>query len=385
MSDADIISAMRRKAGVGRPPPDVQPMSPAKALRLAAAKAAEDTIGLVLQVTDVTEHRSSIARLPDFLPEHALLSLLEGPDHAYGVAVLDRNVVSAIVEQQTTGKVLKLAPEERAPTATDAVMCSELTDNILSLFGTHVAAITAPPDVAGFRVAAQLREARSISIAFDDISYRLYRLSVSLGRGVREGEILFVFPYARPAPKPEPGAPNDFGRDFQAVVMKSEARLDTVFHRVRLPLADVMSLEVGMMLPIPRSAVSRVELRADDRLVSRAHLGQINGKRALRLIFASEADAAADGSLEGDEFGDMNMTGAPQDLLALAGDQNEFGDLAAYNDVGNFDAAEGLGDLPDLGGLAPLGELGDLGDLGEKVDFPDLGGFPSLADLPPLE
>jgi len=32
MSDADIISAMRRKAGVGRPPPDVQPMSPAKAL-----------------------------------------------------------------------------------------------------------------------------------------------------------------------------------------------------------------------------------------------------------------------------------------------------------------------------------------------------------------
>jgi len=357
MSDADVISAMRRKAGVGRPPPDVQPMSPTKALRLAAAKAAEDSIGLVMQVTHVAEERSSILRLPEQLPDDALLSLLEGPDNAYGLAVFDRNVVSAVVEQQTTGKVLKLPPEERAPTATDAVMCTEITDHILSLFETNVAEVADPPHVEGFRVAAQLREARSISIAFEDVPYRVYRISVSLGRGVREGEILLVFPYARATPKPVPGAPNNFGRDFQAVVMTSEARLDTVLHRIRLPLADVMSLEVGMVLSIPRSAVSKVELRADDRLVSRAQLGQINGKRAVRLIFMTGDDDPLDASYGPDEggFGDM---GAPSGSSAVPALSN------------------GMGDVPPMGDFPAMGDMGDL---------PDLGHFPAMGDLPSLE
>lgn len=376
MSDADIISAMRRKAGVGRPPPDVQPMSPAKALRLAAAKAAEDSIGLVMQVTHVAEERSSILRLPEQLPDDALLSLLEGPDNAYGLAVFDRNVVSAVVEQQTTGKVLKLPPEERAPTATDAVMCTEITDHILSLFETNVAEVADPPHVEGFRVAAQLREARSISIAFEDVPYRVYRISVSLGRGVREGEILLVFPYARATPKPVPGAPNNFGRDFQAVVMTSEARLDTVLHRIRLPLADVMSLEVGMVLSIPRSAVSKVELRADDRLVSRAQLGQINGKRAVRLIFMTGDDDPLDASYGPDEggFGDM---GAPSGSSAVPALSNGMGDVPP---MGDFPAMGDMGDLPPLGAFPALGDMG--GDMG---DLPDLGHFPAMGDLPSLD
>lgn len=376
MSDADIISAMRRKAGVGRPPPDVQPMSPAKALRLAAAKAAEDSIGLVMQVTHVAEERSSILRLPEQLPDDALLSLLEGPDNAYGLAVFDRNVISAVVEQQTTGKVLKLPPEERAPTATDAVMCTEITDHILSLFETNVAEVADPPHVEGFRVAAQLREARSISIAFEDVPYRVYRISVSLGRGVREGEILLVFPYARATPKPVPGAPNNFGRDFQAVVMTSEARLDTVLHRIRLPLADVMSLEVGMVLSIPRSAVSKVELRADDRLVSRAQLGQINGKRAVRLIFMTGDDDPLDASYGPDEggFGDM---GAPSGSSAVPALSNGMGDVPP---MGDFPAMGDMGDLPPLGAFPALGDMG--GDMG---DLPDLGHFPAMGDLPSLE
>ena len=392
MSDADIISAMRRKAGVGRPPPDVQPMSPAKALRLAAAKAAEDAIGLVMQVTNVIEERSSILRLPDQLPEYALLSLLEGPDNAYGLAVFDRNVISAVVEQQTTGKVLKLPPEERAPTATDAVMCTEITDHILSLFETNIAEVADPPDVAGFRVAAQLREARSISIAFDDVPYRVYRISVLLGRGVREGEILLVFPFARATPKPVPGAPNDFGRDFQAVVMKSEARLDTVLHRIRMPLADVMSLEAGMVLSIPRSAVSKVELRADDRLVSRAQLGQINGKRAVRLIFMTEEDddplEAPYGS-EAGGFGDMGALSGGSEFPALSnglgdmGDLPSLGDLPAMGDIGDMD---NMGDVPPMGDLPPLGDFPAMGDMsGEMGELPDLGDFPAMGDLPTFD
>jgi len=260
------------------------------------------------------------------------------------------------------------------------VMCTEITDHILSLFETNVAEVADPPHVEGFRVAAQLREARSISIAFEDVPYRVYRISVSLGRGVREGEILLVFPYARATPKPVPGAPNNFGRDFQAVVMTSEARLDTVLHRIRLPLADVMSLEVGMVLSIPRSAVSKVELRADDRLVSRAQLGQINGKRAVRLIFMTGDDDPLDASYGPDEggFGDM---GAPSGSSAVPALSNGMGDVPP---MGDFPAMGDMGDLPPLGAFPALGDMG--GDMaGDMGDLPDLGHFPAMGDLPSLD
>lgn len=262
MSDADIISAMRRKAGVGRPPPDVQPLTPAKALRIAAAKAAEDTIGLVLQVTEVREERSAISRLPGEVPDHALLSLLEGPANAYGLMVFDRNTVAAIVEQQTAGRVLTLAPEARPPTATDFVMCTPLCNRMLRLFEAQLAELTDPPEIAGYHVAAQLREARSIAIAFEDVPYRLYRLKVMLGCEGREGEILLIFPHVPVASGPVHGTGRDFGVALQDMVMKTEARLDTVLHRLSLPLSEVSGLAEGMMLSIPREALSRVELRA---------------------------------------------------------------------------------------------------------------------------
>ncbi|SFI91715.1 flagellar motor switch protein FliM [Celeribacter neptunius] len=384
MSDADIISAMRRKAGVGRPPPDVQPMSPAKALRIAAAKAAEDVLGLVLQVTDVTEEKSAISKLPGQVPEFALLSLLEGPDNGYGLAVLDKNTVASVVEQQTAGKVLNLPPEERAPTATDSVMCTEFSNRVLRLFEMHVAEVQDPPAVSGFHVAAQLREPRSIAIAFDDVPYRLYRVQVSLGRQGRTGEILFVFPYESARPADAQAEDGDFGSSFQDVILKSEARLDTVLHRVNLSLADVTGLQEGMMIPIPREALSRVELRADDHLVSRARLGQINGKRAVCVVLNGEEDEPLDGVAA--PFDGMAGLGAIGTMETMGGALGMGQDLPALSD-----GTDHAGDLPDIGDLPPMGDLPDIGDmpamgdLPDIGDLPDLGDFPAMGDLPPLE
>ncbi|AJE47726.1 FliM/FliN family flagellar motor switch protein [Celeribacter indicus] len=343
MSDAELISAIRRKAGVGRPPPEVEPMSPAKALRLACAKAAEEVLGLVLQVTQVLEEKTALSRLPGTIPDFALLALLEGPRNACGLCVLDRNAVAAVVEQQTTGKVLRLAPEDRPPTATDAVMCSGVIDAMLAGFEGEVQHLPSPPDVAGFRFAAQLREPRSIAMAFDDVAYRLWRVTVSLGRGVREGEILFVFPCAPPVPPPAPGMQSDFTRDFQAAVMRAEARIDTVLHRLRMPLSEAMALAEGELLPLPREALSRVELRADGRFLSRARLGQLSGKRAVRLVDGPPQDARgqkeaaagfelpAPGALPG-LSGGRGAGGARPPLADLPPEELLSGDLAVSPD-----------------------------------------------------
>ena len=283
MSDEHLISVMRRKAGAGRPAPDVTAMSVDKALSLATAKATEEGTGMVMQVTQVTEEMTSIRRLPELMPENALMALLEGPDTQYGLVVFNLAVTTSVVEQLTTGNVQKHSPEARKPTSTDAVMCFELIDSVLRQFETYAAEIANPPEIHGYRVAAQLSEARSIALAFDDVRYRLLRVHVDMGAGARSGELMFVYPFEPAKPTHDPNLSVDWAKDFQSSVMKSEATLETVLQRVTLSLADAANLEVGMTIPIPYDALSRVEIMADGQTLSHGRLGQVNGHRALRL------------------------------------------------------------------------------------------------------
>lgn len=379
MSDDDLISAMRRKAGVGRPPPDVTAMSAAKALRLAAAKAAEDGTGMVMQVTDVSESLTSTSRLPDLIPDHSLLALLEGPEHAYGLAVFTLAVTASVVEQLTTGHVQKYAPEERNPTSTDSVMCFELIDRMLSNFETIVAEAPDPPQVDGYRTAAQLSEVRSIPIAFDDIRYRMFRVTVDMGRGLRTGEIMLIYPASRPKPKPAPGTQSDWQTDFKTSVMKTEANLETVLHRVSLPLSAVADLAVGMTIPVPHEALSRVEVTADGRRMSYGRLGQVNGHRAIRIDL-NEPSTQEEGMGSGLGGYDLKDIG-DSDFPALTGDGGlpAMGDMSGdLADLGDFPAMGDMsGDLPDLGDLPAMGDM--------SGDLPDLGDFPAMGELPPLE
>jgi flagellar motor switch protein FliM len=370
MADEDLISAMRRKVGVGRPPPEVTAMSAPKALRLALAKAAEANIGMVLQVNDVVESMTSISRLPDSIPDHSLLALLEGPEHAYGLAVFSLAVTTSVVEQLTTGNVQKHSPEVRDPTSTDSVMCFDLIDHMLANFETIVAEASSPPEIANYRTAAQLSETRSIPIAFDDIQYRMYRVSVEMGRGVRQGEILFVFPALRPKPKLEAGTQTVWETNFQASVMKTEAELETVLHRASLSLSEVSNLQVGMQIPVPKQALNRVELVVDGQRISVGRLGQVNGHRAVRIDLNPVEDSDSEMSMtEGFEGNaTMNISGFADDMPALGGSPDssdfgggEFADTAMQGGIG--------GDFPSFAG---------------DTDLPDLGDFPAMAELPAL-
>lgn len=372
MSDEELISAMRRKAGVGRPPPDVTAMSVAKALRLAAAKATEDGTGMVLQVTDVQESLTTISLLPDMISKHSLLALLEGPEHTYGLAIFSLGVTASVVEQLTTGNVQKHTPEERDPTSTDSVMCFELMDSMLKYFEEIVVDVADPPQVNGYRTAAQLSETRSIPIAFDDVRYKAFRMTVDMGRGIRQGEIMFVYPAVRPKPKPEFGVQSDWEASFQASVLKTEASLEAVLHRVALPLSDAVNLVVGSTIEIPRGALSQVEVVADGRHISLGRLGQMNGHRAIRIDF--------DPPDMSDDIDEPNM-GFSTGSMANLDDAMDFPALGS--DSGDDDFS---GELPSLGDFPAMGDMGDMGgDLPALGDLGDMSGFPAMGDLPPLE
>jgi flagellar motor switch protein FliM len=205
----------------------------------------------------------------------------------------------------------------------------------------------------------------------------MFRISVDMGRGLRTGEIMLIYPASRPKPKPEPGTQSDWQRNFKTSVMKTEANLDTVLHRVSLPLSDAANLAVGMTIPIPHEALMRVEVVADGRRVSFGRLGQMNGHRAIRIDLNEPASLEGNLQAEADMggFGIANSGGMDFPALEADGMSDDFGaDMPSLSD---FPAMGDMsGDLPSLGDMG--GDLSPLSDLGDMPDFPAMGDLPSL-------
>lgn len=91
----------------------------------------------------------------------------------------------------------------------------------------------------------------------------------------------------------------------------TQACLDTVMHRVHTTLSVLETWEAGTVVPIPREALSQVELRASDgRLVSRGRVGQMGGNRAVRIDTSLADDGAKPASgLDGAECGEFGRDG----------------------------------------------------------------------------
>ena len=100
MKDDAANSALRRKAGAGRPPPEPSALSPASLLRKAVAQAAEDMHELVATVAGFGESRVTLATLLEGLPNPALLMVMADSDGRRGLAIAAVQIVTALVEHR---------------------------------------------------------------------------------------------------------------------------------------------------------------------------------------------------------------------------------------------------------------------------------------------
>ena len=285
MNDNSAISALQRKAGAGRPPPEPSALSPGSLMRKAVAQAAEDLQEMVAAVVGFGESRATLTELVEGLTDTTLLMSLSAADGRRGLAIVDVQIVTAVVEYLTTGRIVPKEAQDRRPTRTDAVMVSDFLDRTLGRFDDALTTLPDPPPVAGFRYSSVLVEPRVVQMALEDVSYRLYRLRIDLGRGARTGEVTLAFPFERS--RGAGSGPVDiegWQKDLNAVVMQSEAPVRAVLHRVLMPLSQIARWTSGQVLEIPAIALSSVELEGiDGRVAATGRLGQVNGYRALRL------------------------------------------------------------------------------------------------------
>lgn len=271
----------------------------ARAWRVAFARAARETIGLDLAVPVLRDDRRSLGEVLEMLPDRAFLAVLEGPGQGLGLLMMSPEVLASVIEMQTIGRVAATTPLPRRPTRTDAAMSIRLIDTALSMLETALACASDLTWTGGFRYASFLEQARPLGLLLDDVPYRVLVCDLDIAAGARSGRVLLALPAegrgpmpANPPPSGEtPVTAQAWRAGLSGAVLGAEVVMDAVIGTMRLPLAQAMALEVGMLLPLPDARVDSVRLLVPGgEGMATGKLGQTRGMRAIRLQQVQGAD-----------------------------------------------------------------------------------------------
>lgn len=274
--------------------------------RIGLARAARDLMKLSLDVRSLAVERRTLAEMAELVPDRALIAILDGPAEGLGAIILSQPILSGFIEAQTIGRIRPQDHVPRKPTRTDAAMVVAVIDAALTGLEQALAEEADLVWAGGFRYASFLDDPRPLTLLLEDAPLRLLRAEVSLAGGVRNGEILLALPAdgrgQRPAAAAVEAPPSDHGPLFlQALTERingAPSRVEAVLARLTMPLANVMALTEGMILPLQNAALDRISLEGlDGRHVADGKLGQNRGMRAVRLIDKSSLNA----DLGGDE------------------------------------------------------------------------------------
>lgn len=326
-------------------------MSPAKALRRALARTADALWDMALVTQGVSQEPLDQEGCIDWLAPGCLVLVLDGPDGAIGLASVDRQVMTALIEIQTISQVTTIPIEDRALTPTDAAMMAPLIDGALERLEENLEGHPLLPQLRGFRFGAMVEDARTAGLLLEAADYYGFRMELELGGGKRRGEMQFMLPeHAPEKPAKEEGTREGPGPNEDRLMLVP-AQIEAVLCRLRLPLARVSGFKAGDLIDLPTDALARAELMAGaGHRLARGRLGQINGSRAIRLTWpsgmaprtaASEGDDAEAPQEGSGAQGPKAMQPLPQPTAVAA-------PKAAQSEPAPIDLDAEAEELPDL-------------------------------------
>ncbi len=324
-----------------------EPVTSARALRLAMARSAERSVGLTLTVIGVTEEVMPLDVLLAQVDPSWMLISVGGGDRLVGFAGLDLQTRTAVVEVQTLGELRTKPAPERPVTASDAALCAPFVARFLSDFSVTADGTPLSGWTDDLAAGARFADARAVGMVLPDCEMRLVRLSLDLATGDRQGQLILALPVRRAAPQHERSGPGPtFTDQLRSNVMDAPAALLAVLHRMRLPLRSIDAFEIGQTIPLPGVTVRSITVEGSDGTpVAEGRLGQITGMRAVRI----EARGAA-------EIAEMRMKAAVRPLKEPDRKQPA---PQMPRDAGSAFAAEmdKSGPDPEIPGPAPSGPV----------------------------
>jgi len=400
--DMSPLPVLRRKAGARPgPPPPPRGMSPEKALIQALTKSGEGLPGLELTVREQESSRVDQSELLIELPEVALFTLADGPGDSRGLICFSPELVDALIEVQTMGRVDKTTRAARETTRIDAALTRDFVETVLTDFANRVATVADARWARGYKYGTYVPDPTPLPLMLSEGDYRLQCVTVELGNGAKRAKVWLALPAiaaavqtSSPAGAPTTGAAPGkaqvlapypvWAADMQAAVSDAPVELRVTLTRFSVPLSRLQSLKPGDTLPISRGSLGALEVMgAGPGHALSGKLGQQNGMRAVRLSLTGPAPDTTQHATSSTAFDTSTPIAAAP---ALASPTNA-PDMPNLPDLPAIDAPPGLPDLPPLS--PELGNMPALPDLppldGPDGGLPELPPLPDLPDLPPIE
>ncbi len=347
--------ALKRMLKPAKPVTSGSRMAEAKAWRISLPRISESTISLVATVIGYDVTTTYLEAILTGWDRFSLALLTKGPDEVRGLIQLDDALRTGLIEAQTMGRVQNTPLSERPGTPIDAALCDHVVNAWLK------GAAEAGDWVNDWETTRIMKDPRAAKVALEEGEYQATEIGISLGEGARLGTLRVLKPLSALG-RSQSSGPSHGGK--LAGFLALEAEIEAVLYHTKVPYDWLSSLEPGAILEIPRRAIDHVEVKTlEGKRITRARLGQLGGKRAVRILEEDAPDSEPPTGLGG-----LAGIGAAGGLPALPG-------------------AEPMGALPDLPDLPPLGGLPDLPEpepLGALPDLPEPGGLPDIPGLPPL-
>jgi len=124
-------------------------------------------------------------------------------------------------------------------------------------------------------------------MALEDTDYRVYRLSLDLGKGAKTGMLHLIFPWAPPGANSGSLDTETWNSLWQSAVSDAQAPIYAILERVQIPLDEITRFEVGTNVPVSTEAIGAVSLEGEgNQQVATGRLGQSNGHRAVLITIA---------------------------------------------------------------------------------------------------
>ncbi|MEL6959191.1 MAG: FliM/FliN family flagellar motor switch protein [Pseudomonadota bacterium] len=275
--------------------------TPARQMRRALGRAADKAVALSASVLGFSEDEADAEDLvvrglggisgleedesdsPSAAPDCVVMGLRsdEAPGLT-GLVLFDVALRSALVEVQTMGRLLPPAEEPRKVTRTDVVLCQSFAEHWIAEL------IEAGFDAGGAGLMdadlVPLDDLRTAGLVLKPGAYRLWRVSVQIGGGEIQGEAMLAVRSTVTDQQTQPSDATGWSAAMSAALGEAPADLEAVLGHLTLPLSHVDDFAVGQVVKLPGTTVGSVQIMAPgDQVVGTARLGQIAGKRAIRL------------------------------------------------------------------------------------------------------
>lgn len=270
-----------------------------RALRRAAMPF--DGLGLALGQMDIAVDQPLHAVIAA-LPSHGLVAALEDEQGRRGLVGLSAGLVDALIEVQTTGRVEATELPPRPVTRIDEALARDFIDLALAGFAQEGQPITGRDWPARMAYGSRIRDRGQINLLLPEGAHTLLQGEVGFQDVARRAQFVLALPrIAGATAGADAGSPKMPDAAWLAARERLLAELplcfEVVLMRLIQPLAKVERLAVGDLIPFSAADLHHVALEDDQgRALYHGRLGQIGGKRALRLPSMPQTGAKTAGN-----------------------------------------------------------------------------------------